>query len=242
MAHEQSRFSVVIPCLNEEDYILRLLRSLEKQTYSLDDFEVIVADNRSLDKTSQVVWDYAFSSKMQIRMAHEHKQGVSKARNSGVRVSRGETIIFLDADNVVNETFLMDLSSYVKRSNCQAGTIRTLPDVRSYKAWFVFSVLELVKIISPLPFGKSFVSRDFFVKSMGYDETVVLGENVIFLREIKKIALAQNGKFGHLRNGVKCSIRRFVKEGYQKVLSQWLLAYLGFTDLGYKTMVDINEG
>ncbi len=47
--------SVVIPCLNEEKYILRLLVALSKQTYSLERIEVIIADGESQDRTVELI-------------------------------------------------------------------------------------------------------------------------------------------------------------------------------------------
>ena len=56
-------FSIVIPTLNEEDYLPNLLGDLTKQTKK--DFEVIIADGYSKDETKQVV--KAFKKKLQIK-------------------------------------------------------------------------------------------------------------------------------------------------------------------------------
>ena len=234
-------FSVVVPCLNEEEYISGLFETLATQVIDLDDFEIIIVDNNSTDRTAQVVWDYAAKSELNIKMVHEYSPGVSIARNSGANMACGSTFIFLDADNTLDQQFLFRLSRYISKSKCIAGSICTLPDVFDIKGWFVFVVLEIIKTLSPRPFGKSFVERDMYKKSGGFDETIVLGENVDFLVRVKGLVKKMGGKFGHLRPGIKCSLRRFYKIGYVKILLPWFRAYVGNYTLKYKTMVDINE-
>ena len=109
------------------------------------------------------------------------------------------------------------------------------------KGWFVFAALEIIKTLSPRPFGKSFVERNLFIKCGGFNEAIVLGENVDFLVRVKGLVKKMGGKFGHLRPGVKCSLRRFNKVGYMNILHSWFRAYIGDFSLKYKTMVDINE-
>lgn len=234
-------FSVVIPCYNEESYIDKLLSSLEKQDIDSDKFEVIVVDNNSTDGTSQVVWDYAVYSQLNIRIIHEYTPGVSIARNVGSSVAIGNTIIFLDADNTLTDDFLSRLCEYISTKNCLAGSICTLPDEFDIKGWIIFSILELIKAISFKPFGKSFVNREIYACSNGFNERIVLGENVEFLQKIKKDVKRRGGKFGHLRPGIRCSLRRFKMVGYIKILFPWLVAYLGVYCLNYKTMTEFNE-
>lgn len=234
-------FSIVVPCLNEENYIFRLLSTLKNQKFVTENYEVIVVDNNSTDRTAQVVWDFASKTDLNIKMVHEYIPGVSLARNSGANVSCGKTIVFLDADNTLDQKFLTGLSGYISENNYTAGTIRTLPDERNIKGWIVFVVLEVIKMLSPRPFGKSFVDRKIFFESGGFNEAIVLGENVDFLVRVKKLIKKMGGGFCHSRLGVKCSLRRFNKVGYMCILLPWWRAYIGNYALKYKTMVDINE-
>ena len=233
-------FSIVIPCFNEQDFILNVLKALEKQSINMDKFEVIVVDNSSTDLTAQMVWDYAVNSNLNIKMVHEYRSGVSIAKNTGAKIAIGDVILFLDADNTIKESFLLSLDAYINKENCTAGTIRTIPDNKNIKSVFVFTILEIIKITFPKPFGKSFVNKEVFNESGGYDENVVLGENVFFLQKVKKSFAGTNRKFGHFTLSTQCSIRRFEKEGYLKVLFQWFIAYLGNQNLDYKTMFHID--
>ncbi|WP_080410733.1 glycosyltransferase [Burkholderia ubonensis] len=235
-------FSVVVPCHNESGYIENLLHDLSIQTVDPSTFEVVVVDNNSTDNTNEVIWDFAcHMRKMNIRLVHEYQAGVSYARNAGARAAKGATLIFLDADNRVKPSFLSEISYTMHAKNSVAGTIRTMPDTADARAMFVFWVLELIKVIFRRPFGKSFVLRRIYEKTDGYDEKIVLGENTDFLVRVKSLAKAEGKKFGHIRKPIYCSLRRFNKQGYIRVLGPWLIAYCGFFNLRYQTMTAIKD-
>jgi len=88
------RISVVIPAYNAAPYIGAAIESVIGQTYK--DLEIIVVDDGSVDNTADVVQTY--DSK--IKYVRQENQGVSSARNHGIRVAQGELIAFLDADDV----------------------------------------------------------------------------------------------------------------------------------------------
>ena len=83
--------SVVIPCYNQAHFLSEAIESVLAQSYS--NFEVIVVDDGSTDNTSEVAAHYPG-----VRLVCQENQGVSGARNSGLAVSKGEYVVFLDAD------------------------------------------------------------------------------------------------------------------------------------------------
>jgi len=89
------RLSVIIASYNHQDYIAETLKSLEQQTFQ--DFEIIVVDDGSTDKTVEVVKN--FPSRAQIFT--QENQGVVTARNRGASLAKGEYICFVDSDDVV---------------------------------------------------------------------------------------------------------------------------------------------
>ncbi len=89
------KVSVVIPAYNEEKWIGKTLEAVAKQDYP--DFEIIVVDNASVDKTSEVVESYA-KNDSRIKLVHQPKKGLLNAREAGRLAATGEIIAQLDAD------------------------------------------------------------------------------------------------------------------------------------------------
>jgi len=86
--------SVVIPLYNKEPIIEKSLYSVLSQDY--DDFEVVVVNDGSTDRSAQIVKEIDDS---RIRLFEQENGGPSKARNTGVKNAKGEWIVFLDADD-----------------------------------------------------------------------------------------------------------------------------------------------
>ncbi len=96
------KFSVIIPCYNMEKYIGRTLDNVLQQTYQ--SFEVVVVDDGSTDKTLEIIRDYQAKDERVKIYAKKQNQGLSAARNTGIKNSTGEYVLFLDGDDAVKET------------------------------------------------------------------------------------------------------------------------------------------
>lgn len=86
--------SVVIPLYNKESIIEKSIRSVLCQNY--DDFEVVIVNDGSTDKSADVVKKISDS---RIRLIEQKNGGPSKARNTGIKESKGEWLYFIDADD-----------------------------------------------------------------------------------------------------------------------------------------------
>lgn len=87
--------SIVIPTYNHAHYLGRCLQSVLDQTY--ENWEAIVIDNHSIDKTDEVVRNFADP---RITLLKIHNDGVIAAsRNMGIRAAKGEWVAFLDSDD-----------------------------------------------------------------------------------------------------------------------------------------------
>lgn len=89
--------SVVMPTYNRADYIEKALDSLMQQTEK--PVEIIVVDDGSTDDTEERVRRHALGSRIQYK--HQSNQGASVARNLGVQIARGDLIVFLDSDDML---------------------------------------------------------------------------------------------------------------------------------------------
>jgi glycosyltransferase involved in cell wall biosynthesis len=86
-----------------EKYITRCLDSVLKQTYA--DFEIILIDDESTDQSGAICDQYA-ALDSRIRVYHKKNQGVSAARNEGIRRAKGEWLLFIDSDDWIDERLL----------------------------------------------------------------------------------------------------------------------------------------
>ncbi len=94
--------SVVINAYNEEDNIGECLHSLTKQT--LQDFEVVFVDDGSTDKTVEIV--KGFKDDLALKIITLSHSGHRKARRTGIARSKGDIVVIIDADEVLEEEFL----------------------------------------------------------------------------------------------------------------------------------------
>ncbi|MCF3574952.1 glycosyltransferase family A protein [Planktothrix agardhii] len=91
---ETPQISVIIPAYNCDRYVEQAVESVINQTYPAD--EIIIIDDGSQDNTRQVLQPYS----NYIHYVYQENQGVSVARNHGLKLARGEFIVFLDADDI----------------------------------------------------------------------------------------------------------------------------------------------
>jgi len=161
--------SVVIPTYNEEKDIGDLLESLTKQKFK--NFEVIIVDNYSNDRTIEIV--SRFKGRLNMRI-YKIKSNVSKARNFGAEKSRGKIIVFLDADNIVKEDYLFNIyKSFEPDAVCSA-----------YYGWkkTIFNKLHK-EGISDIPFA---IKRDKFLK-VKFDESLSAFEDYDFAKRLDEL-------------------------------------------------------
>ena len=92
-----TKVSVIIPVYNVEKYIRQTLDSVVNQTFK--DIEIIIVDNKSTDKTLEIIEEYAKNDKRFViyKNSENLKQGI--ARNFGVQMARGQYIFFIDGDD-----------------------------------------------------------------------------------------------------------------------------------------------
>ena len=102
----QPKVSVIVPVYNVEKYLERCVQSLFNQT--LKEIEIILVDDGSLDKSSQMCDEYAQQDE-RVKIIHKKNEGLGFARNSGLAVAKGEFVAFVDSDDFVELKMYEDL-------------------------------------------------------------------------------------------------------------------------------------
>lgn len=96
------KFSIVIPCYNEEKYIKRCLDSIFNQTLDRQEYEVIVIDDGSSDSSSKI------AKKFEVKLFKSNRLGAGGARNIGIDNAKGKYIILLDADDYLYKNDVLE--------------------------------------------------------------------------------------------------------------------------------------
>lgn len=95
--------SVIVPVYNVENYLRECVDSILRQTYK--SIEIILVDDGSSD-SSGLICDKYKEKDNRIKVIHKENGGLSDARNSGFRISKGEFITFIDSDDIVSDDFI----------------------------------------------------------------------------------------------------------------------------------------
>ena len=104
------RFSVVVPCYNEESYLPAAIQSLRQQDFD-GEYEIVVVDNNSTDATAKV------ARSLGVRVVSEPAPGVCNARQAGTAASSGEIVVSADADTTYAPDWLSKIDQNFHRGD-----------------------------------------------------------------------------------------------------------------------------
>ncbi|MBW2988351.1 glycosyltransferase, partial [Candidatus Woesearchaeota archaeon] len=216
MATKQNspELSIVIITKNEEHYLPRLLGSIRTQEYK--DYEIIVADNNSSDKTREIARDAG---------CIVVDGGLpAEGRNAGARVARGRYLLFLDADVVLPQGFLPRVLEEFKQRELGIAEFYARPiDCRALDkigVWLWNLAITPLSKFRPLGYGHCvLVKAEIHKKLGGFDTSLTHAEDIDYFRraiQITKFAIIKSKR-------VFVSMRRFYTQGYLQTMLK--LAY-----------------
>ena len=190
------KFSVVIPAYNEEQYLPRLLASIEvaRRNYSggREEIEVIVADNDSTDRTSEVALSQG------ARVVHVTKRRIGAARNGAARTAQGAILCFIDADSAVHPQTFNAIEERMKGDRYVWGVTGACLDRKSFALVVTHYMFMPMVWITGLDIGLSFCRREDFEAVGGYDENRFYAEDVLFPLALRRLGRARGQRFTRL--------------------------------------------
>lgn len=172
--------SVIIPARNEEKNLHELLESLKAQTYKRR-FEILVIDGKSSDKTREVAKKYG------CRVIIQKKLGVSNAKNLGGKKAKGNILVFLDADHIVNRTFLMEIEKCFKDKKVKCARPKIIPLQNNWIQKALAIQIELATKRQRAWEYPTIFRKEVFMKVGGYDENLDFGEDRELPHRVKKL-------------------------------------------------------
>lgn len=156
--------SIILPVRNEEKFIERCLKSIVKQDYPKNKFEILVIDGMSEDKTRKIVKNLQENNK-NIMLFNNSKKTVPYALNIGIKKARGEVIIRVDGHSEIAKDYFRKCIYYLDKTDadCVGGPIKTIGESATGKA--------IAKIMSSSIGGSYFR----FLKKKRYVDTLAFG-------------------------------------------------------------------
>ena len=112
---QENLISIIVPVYNVSKYLRHCVDSLLRQTY--ENIEILLVDDGSTDDSGELC-DQFMESDNRIRVIHQKNQGVSVARNEGLRQARGSWVMFVDSDDWVEPEICETLLDRALKSNC----------------------------------------------------------------------------------------------------------------------------
>lgn len=98
--------SIIVPIYNVEKYVKKCIESIINQTYK--NIEIILINDGSKDTSLSICKDYKNKDK-RIKLINQENGGVSKARNKGLNIAKGEYIVFIDSDDYITKNYIEKL-------------------------------------------------------------------------------------------------------------------------------------
>lgn len=217
--------SIIIPTLNEEKILERTLKAL--RTLNVIDYEIIVSDGHSTDRTVEIAKKYADQV-----VVHDGKtrQTIGQGRNAGAAEAKGEYLLFIDADVFIpeiNEFFVQAINSFEKDKALVGQTVflKVLPEHVTLSDKLFFGITNRLNQFSNnvLHWGTAsgefmMIRSDAFKRIGGFDPKLVVAEDNDLFGRLSKIGKTRVETGLHVMH----TSRRAHAIGWPWLLTLWL--------------------
>lgn len=205
--------SIIIPTYNEEEYLPILLDSIKSQSF--DDYEIIVADANSTDKTREVAESYGCT------VVDGGLPAVG--RNNGAKIAKGEYLLFLDSDLELTEDYLRNALYEFRMERLGIAITQMTPMSNKIedKIFHDFANYFMISVEKIKPHGAGcygiIARKELHDRCNGFDEDLTFGEDTDYIERLAKIE-----PFKVLRNAkIGVSTRRLEEEGIETLIRQY---------------------
>ncbi|MHB8126216.1 MAG: glycosyltransferase family 2 protein [Desulfitobacteriaceae bacterium] len=223
---KNTKFSIIIPAYNEEKLIGRCLDSIVAASVPYkDQVEVIVVLNRCTDRTEEIALSYDF-----VVIAKEDSKNMSKIRNAGAKVARGEIIATIDADNGMTDNMLTEIEEKLLSGKYIGGGVKWKFERLSLA--ILLTGLILIPIIIKyrgVTCGIFWCYKKDFNAINGFNENQRMLEDVDFGLRLKKWGQKCGKKYGTITKAqIIVSMRKVDMYGDWFFFKhpKWQLAYM----------------
>ena len=179
--------SVIVPTLNEEKWVVKCVNSIKNQTIPKTEYEIIVVDSSSDDKTVKKAKKVADRVKVCKRISGGH------GKNVGAKMARGRYLAFVDADTLVSKTWLEGVIEGLQRGVGVTGPFETIEKdslkIELFFKWW--NLQDRISVLIGLPIFPGFnmaIRKKEFKKLGGFYDMTAEDMDISFrLRKLGKV-------------------------------------------------------
>ncbi|MGQ8337279.1 glycosyltransferase [Sunxiuqinia sp. A32] len=167
--------SAIISTYNRERFLNGLFESILNQSISKDDYEIVIVNNNSTDRTEQICWQF-MADHPDVKCSYfvETKQGLSYGRNRGIEESNGDLVTFLDDDAIIAPDFFEKTNHFFDAYptvNAMGGRI-LLRYMEEKPAWYNPFIAPILGYFNPGDKQKVFSNNYFRGSNMSFRKVV----------------------------------------------------------------------
>ena len=193
--------SIIVPTFNEENQIIFLLKSLLTQKFS-QKYEIIIVDNESTDNTIKVIKEFKNKNKIMNIKVITSIGKLGKVRNDGILKSSGRFVAFIDADEIADPNWLMELMKKIKEYDGVLGSINSMnPNKNLISKFFDLTLIDRKKFLNKQTKIKTFGTGNLLINQKVFKKGLIFDEN---------FPTAEDGDFSY----------RFYKKGYNIIFNE----------------------
>lgn len=204
------KISVIVPVYNTERFLVECLESILNQTWK--NIEVILIDDGSTDSSGQICEQFAMQDE-RVQVIHQENQGVSHARNIGLKKASGDLVSFIDSDDTLEldmYELLVEIMEKNKADIVHCGYKHILNDeirfVHNTKRIYVQNTREALEcFVSGKLFGGGLWNKLFcreLIEPLSFREDLKINEDILFNFEAfcraKKTVFADYTKYNYI--------------------------------------------
>jgi glycosyltransferase involved in cell wall biosynthesis len=206
--------SVIVPAFNEERVIGACLDSLAQMDFPREQFEVVLVDNGSQDRTVQIAKSYR--DRINLQIVEKSDVRISALRNLGARMASGNILAFLDADCLAPKTWLTDVAALMAGVSGVAGAHYLLPPGSSWvgRVWHRYQEAAMQGDVSHVPAGDLVMSCADFWRVGGFDESIQTNEDYELCQRVRSAGMTVRAfpQIGVVHLGTAQNLRMFYRK------------------------------
>lgn len=223
------KVSFIIPVYNSEKYLEKCICSVLSQSF--DDFELILVNDGSKDRSGLLCDTYA-KKDLRIKVIHQKNQGVSAARNTGIKHATGEWCCFVDSDDWIEPDYLFAFfSNLTAKNNLIVQEVKTsfkkkikLTRNYQYKTYPINDFSNLLKdnliLFNGFPFAKLYNLKIIKENNLCFNTDIKFAEDLIFfldyLKHIESVTFIKESFYVYVYNNQSASYKLHLFKDYEK--------------------------